>query len=356
MNNKKLLENPLWKALDPTDLRLVRVSEEFPPSLNPFSEDGVIIKAAGVPGEVPHSKWYMAREGIRDGIGKGYIEEGTTIVEATSGNTGQAMAIICNALGLRFVPIMSGDVPQDKINAIRTLGRHVQPRLHFDPDETTVEYARRLGAEAGWYNPDQYKSSWNWRAHYCHLAPQLWEQQGKISILAVPAGTMGTCYGLALYARDRELNTKVVPVMCAEEEEVPGARTLASITRDIRHPWKDVFQEEDVQFGTRHASFIFSYLTWTHVPQMLGPSFGLGFYGAISFLREHKNAKTLYQFRDKEDGKIYVVVFGPDDYRSYTPLYLGELKRKEFSAHTPPNLLRLVTEDAAIRLWGLDKQ
>ena len=89
---------------------------------------------------------------------------------------------------------------------------------------------------------------------------------------------------------------------------------------------------------------------------MLGPSFGLGFYGALSFLWEHKNARTLDQFRDKEDGKIYVVVFGPDDYRSYTPLYLGELKRKEFSAHTPPNLVRLVTEDAAIKFLGLDKR
>jgi len=334
--NQELLLHPFWAASDPSRARLVRVSEDFPAELNPFIGDGVVIRAAGVPGDVPHSKWYMAREGIRDGIEKGLITPYTTVVEATSGNTGHGMAVVCNALGLRFVPLMSGDVPQDKINVVRTLGRHVQPRLQFDPDETTVEYAKRLGIEADWYNPNQYAGDWNPRAHQVYLAPQLWAQT-KISILAVPVGTMGTCLGLARYARENKTGTTVVPVLCAEEEEVPGARTLSSVEKDVRQPWKDFFRQEDLQFGTRHASFYLSFLTWTHVTQLLGPSFGLGLAGALSFLRRHKSEGTLEQFRDSESGVISVIVFGPDDFRSYTALYLGELKRKELSAKVPPS-------------------
>lgn len=340
--NRILLQHSFWRTSDPSHMRLVRTSEAFPPELNPFIDDGVVIKAAGVPGDVPHSKWYMAREGIRAGIEDGFINSNTTIVEATSGNTGQGMAVVCNALGLRFVPVMSGDVPQDKINVVRALGRHIQLQLHFDSDETAVECARRLGAQSGWYNPDQYAQGWNFDAHFRYLAPQLWGQE-KISILAVPAGTMGTCIGLALYAREKKLGTTVVPVLCAEEEEVPGARSLVSVKKDIRQPWEKIFRNEDLQFGTRHAAFYLSFLTWPHVTQQLGPSFGLGFAGALSFLQKHRNAGTLKQFRDHGDDKIHVVVFGPDDYRPYTGLYLGELKRRELSARTPPlDLLRLL--------------
>ena len=339
--NQKLLRHPFWKASDPSQMRLVRVSEEFPPELNPFVSDGVVIKAAGVPGEIPHSKSYMAREGIKDGIERGLIGLHTTVVEATSGNTGQGMASVCGALGVRFLAVMSGDVPHDKLNLIRVLGRRTGLHLVFDADETSVECARRLGTQADWYNPDQYSGAWNPRAHYTYLAPQLWGQT-KISILAVPAGTMGTCLGLAMYAREKKLDTVIVPVLCAEGEEVPGARTLRSVQKDIRQPWKKFFRQKDLQFGTRHAAFYLSHLTWSHVTQQLGPSFGLALAGGLSFVQKHKSAGTLEQFRDK-DGKIYMVVFGPDDCRPYTALYFGELKKQELSSKiSPSDLLRLL--------------
>jgi cysteine synthase len=214
-------------------------------------------------------------------------------------------------------------------------------RLHFDTNETTVECARRLGTEPDWYNPDQYARSWNPEAHYRYLAPQLWNER-KISILTIPAGTMGTCMGLARYAREHGCGTHILPVMCAVEEEVPGARTWASIKRDIRQPWEELFPLEDVVFGARHASFYLSFLSWTHTQQQLGPSFGLAFAGALSFLKRCCEAKTLDRYRDV-DGLVRVVVFGPDDYRPYTGLYLGELKKKELSAKTPPSdLLRIL--------------
>ncbi len=349
--NQELLNHPFWKETDPSRLRLVRVSAELPSELNPFASDGVVFRAAAVPGETPHSKWVMAREGIMDGIKKGLIGPKTTVIEATSGNTGNAMSTVCNALGVRFVAAMSIDVPHDKIDAIRVLGRRTGLHLISDTDETTVAYARRLGAKDGWYNPCQYDGEWNWKAHYCHLAPQLFGQAKQISILALPAGTMGTCIGLAKYARDRGLRTVVVPVLCAEGQEVPGVRTLSSVRKDIRQPWEKFFQKKDLQFGTRHAAFYLSFLTWSHVTPHLGPSFGLGIAGAFSFLRKHKDVRTLEQFRDKEDGKIHVVVFGPDDCRPYLPLYFGALNRKtEFSPTIPPlNLLQMLSESGDIR-------
>ncbi len=337
MTKKEMLGHPFWEDSNPSRLRLVRVSAPFPRELNPFFDDGIVLLAAGVPGEVPHSKWYMAREGIKQGIEEGMIESDTIVVEATSGNTGHGMGQVCTALNLRFWPVITGDVPQDKIDAIRIFGKRIRPQALFESDESTVEFARRLGSQLGYYNPDQYAKSWNWKAHYTYLAPQLWKQQSEISILAVPGGTMGTYCGLAMYARDYGLGTKIIPVMCAPDEEVPGARTLASIERDIRQPWVSLCSKEDIQFGTRRAAFLFSYLSWEHVLQQLGPSFGLAYVGAASFVQKHQQAGTLDQFR-RQDGKIYVVIFGPDNYRSYTALYFGEVKKKEFSVHQPVTL------------------
>jgi len=340
-----MMERFSHRIPDPSKMRLVHISGEFPSVLNPFINDGVVIKAAGVPGEVPHSKWIVAYWGILDGIDKGLIGPDTRIIEATSGNTGDALAVICNALDIPLTAVMSGDVPQEKINAIRVLGRRTGLQLLFDSSETTVEYARRLGAQEGWYNPCQYDGVWNPEAHYRYLAPQLWAQQSKISILFTPGGTMGTSMGLKMYAFENWLDTTVIPVLCAEGYEVPGARTLSSVEKDVRQQWTKFFAKEDLELGTRHASFYLSFLTWPYVLQKLGPSFGLGFAGALRFLQRHKNARTLDQFRDKEDGKIYVVVFGPDDCRPYISLYMGELDRKkELQAEAPPSDLLSILE------------
>ncbi len=339
--NKALLNHPFWRATDPNELRLVRTSRPLPRELNPFEDDRVEICAAGVPGEAPHSKWIMARAGILRGVESGAIQPDTTIVEATSGNTGQGMAAVCTALELGFVPVMSGDVPQSKIEAIRVVGRGVKPQLLFDDEVTTVEHARELGRQPGWYNPDQYGGSWNPEAHQMFLGRQLMSHWRGVHF--VPAGTMGTSLGLANYAMTARPQSVVVPVVCAPNEEVPGARTLASIKKDVRQPWQDVFRESDIESGTRHAAFLLSFLSWKYVPQMLGPSFGLAYAGALRFLKKHKEAGTLEVLRDRESGFVHVVVFGPDDYRPYMSLYLGELKKKELSSKTPPtDLLALV--------------
>ncbi len=313
-----LLEHPFWGNTEPSRTSLVRMFS-VPPEANPFVKDRVIIRVAAAPGEVPYHKYPMAREGILDGIRSGRIDRKTTVVEATSGNTGHAMGSICTVLGLDFIAIIAGDVPGSKIDVIRALGRNISIRTP-ERGETTAECARRLGAQDGWYNPDQYSGEWNPRSHRRHLAPQLFRQQ--ISILVTPAGTMGTCTGIAQYATANNRRTKVVPVICAEGQEIPAVRTLSRVKKDVRLPWQEYFKETDFQFGTRYASFLLSFLSWRFIPVQLGPSFGLAFVGALKFLREQKAAGTLDQFREA-DGNVYVVVFGPDDYRPYNGLYLA---------------------------------
>jgi len=338
--NKKLLEHPFWEVSNPSQMRLVRVFE-LPSYANPFFGEGVVLKVAAGVGEVPNHKAPMAREGILDGIRKGLIQPDTIVVEGTSGNTGAGMADTCNKLGLRFKAIVSNDVPSSKLDVIRALGDDIgfgSP----EKGETTVDCARRLGAQPGWYNPDQYAGDWNPMAHYKYMAPQLFEQT-KVSVFVTPGGTMGTSIGIDRYARNHKLSTKVVPVMCAEGQEVPAARTLARVKRDILFQWEECFPENEIEFATRYASFLLSYLSWRLIPAQLGPSFGLAFVGALKFLRKHRNAGTLDQFRHPDDGQIHVVVFGADDYRPYIALYLAlHLYEGKFARGVPKDMLEVI--------------
>ena len=333
-----LLEHPFWTMSNLDNMRLVRVFD-LPSEANPFAEDGVILRIAAAPGEVPYHKWPMAREGILDGIKKGLINQETIVVEASSGNTGHAMASICNSLGLDFAVVIPIDIPGAKIDVIRALGHGVSFAMP-NRGETGAACARRLGAQEGWHNPDQYAGEWNPRSHETHLAPQLFGQT-PISIFVAPGGTMGTCIGIARYARVHALSTKVVPVVCAEGEEVPAVRTLARVKKDIRQPWEQYLDEADIQSCTRREAFRLSFATWQLIPVQLGPSFGAALAGALKFIREHKTAGTLDQFRDSISGEIYTVVFGPDDYRPYTGLYLGE---RLYDASLGSNLLNFLDD------------
>jgi len=334
-----LAQHPFFAATDPRNSRLVRVSAPFPDWLNPFRHDGVTLRAAAIPGEVEHSKSYMARELVLGSISDGLISQHTIVKEATSGNTGHGIAKICKALGIRCQLIMPAGTARGKTNAISVMGAGVEVVLHSDPGETPVERARREGAQDGCCNLDQYA---NWRnpwAQKSHLAPQLFAAAGTVSVVSVASGTMGTCMGLKQYVDEHDLPTRVLPVLLAEHHEVPGARPLSKVQQDIKLPWQKLFTLDDIELGTRHPSFLLAYYSWRVLPQMLGPSFGLAFQGALRRIQREKFAGTLDALRI--DGEINVVLIGADTYLPYLDLFLGETQSDERHTFENPDLLAL---------------
>jgi hypothetical protein len=356
--DQELINDPYWGETDPGKMRLVQLSDPFPPELNPLFDEHVVIRAAGVPGSeathgtiIRHSKSIIGRRGILHGIQTGRIHHKspttgrpTQVVEATSANTGQSMALACQRLGIPFMPIVKSDTPPTKIEEMEKVGDLIKVSKHYDLSETTVQKARRLGAQPGWYNPDQYGSDWNWIEQRDRLAPQLFEQAIQAfgeepSLLVLPAGTMGTAIGNQMYVQSKGLHTLVVPVMCAPQQEVPGARTRASIELDILFDWKGLFGER-IEYGPRYESILLSYLSWPALPHPLGPSFGLGFYGALSFLRKHQQAGTLDQLRRK-NGEISVVLFGPDSNALYQHVYPAVLHYNDYAQRRPIDIEKL---------------
>lgn len=149
---------------------------------------------------------------VNDAIETGQLKRGMTIVEGTAGNTGIGLALVANALGFKMLVVMPKGQAQEKERMISLYGAQlllVDPCPFANPDHF-YHTAKRLGAERNdyWW-ADQFENLSNYRAHYLHTGPEIWQQtQGKIDALVSVVGTGGTIAGNSHYLSEQHPNLK----------------------------------------------------------------------------------------------------------------------------------------------------
>ena len=147
---------------------------------------------------------------IRDGIARGLLTPGKTILDATSGNTGIAYAMVGAALGYPVELCMPRNASQERKRILRAYGASF---ILTDPaegsDGAIREARRRYAADRErYFYPDQYNNDANWRAHYETTAPEIWEQTGgAVTHFVAGLGTSGTFMGVG--RRLREFNPAI---------------------------------------------------------------------------------------------------------------------------------------------------
>jgi cysteine synthase B len=148
-----------------------------------------------------------ARAMLLDGIARGLLQSGKRILEATSGNTGIADAMIGRALGFPVtlcVPAKGSSAQKTAI--LRALGAEL---VRTDPLEGTdgaIRMARAMAAAEPekYFYPDQYSNAANWRAHHDTTGPEIWEQtRGELTHFVAGLGTSGTFVGVTRFLRSR---------------------------------------------------------------------------------------------------------------------------------------------------------
>ena len=163
---------------------------------------------------------------VKDRIGISIIDEyersgelkpGGTVVEATSGNTGVGLAMICARRGYQAVFVMPDKMSQEKIDTLRAYGaRVVVTPTAVEPDDPRSYYsvAQRIVAETpSAILANQYHNPANPQSHYETTAPEIWEQtEGKVTDIVTGMGTGGTITGLARYFRDHGHEVNIVGV------------------------------------------------------------------------------------------------------------------------------------------------
>jgi S-sulfo-L-cysteine synthase (O-acetyl-L-serine-dependent) len=156
-----------------------------------------------------------ARAMILDGIARGLLSPGKVILEATSGNTGIADAMIGSALGFRVTLCVPGNVSAERRAILSAYGAEL---LLTDPLEGTdgaIRNARALAAERPdlYFYPDQYSNPANWHAHYETTGPEIWEETGgRLTCFVAGVGTSGTFMGVTRFLRSKDPSIRCISV------------------------------------------------------------------------------------------------------------------------------------------------
>jgi len=151
-----------------------------------------------------------ALEMIREAERSGALKPGQTILDATSGNTGIAYAMIAAALGYRVKLCLPSSASEERKKILTAFGAELVITPGDEGSDGAIIRAREIiAAEPGkYFYPDQYGNASNWRAHYKTTAPEIWEQtKGCITHFVAGLGTSGTFVGTT--RRLKELNPAI---------------------------------------------------------------------------------------------------------------------------------------------------
>lgn len=156
---------------------------------------------------------------------RGEIKPGDTLIEATSGNTGIALAMAAAIRGYRMVLIMPEDLSVERAQTMKAFGAE----LVLTPKSGGMEYARDLAEnmqrEGKGRVLDQFANGDNPRIHYETTGPELWEQtSGRITHFVSAMGTTGTITGVSKFLKEKNPAVRIVGAQPSEGSRIPGIR------------------------------------------------------------------------------------------------------------------------------------
>jgi cysteine synthase B len=162
---------------------------------------------------------------IRRAEERGEIKPGDTLIEATSGNTGIALAMAAAIRGFRMVLIMPEDLSVERAQTMKAFGAE----LILTPKSGGMEYARDLADQMVVQGKgvvlDQFANADNPRIHYETTGPELWEQtEGRITHFVSAMGTTGTITGVARFLREKNPGVRIIGAQPQEGSRIPGIR------------------------------------------------------------------------------------------------------------------------------------
>lgn len=162
---------------------------------------------------------------ISEALNRGEIKKGDRLVEATSGNTGIALAMIASVTGVEMTLIMPENATEERIRAMRAYGAEVI----LTDAERTIEYSRELAEkmaqEEGYYMLNQFANPDNYGMHYRTTGPEIWrDTDGKVTHFVSAMGTTGTIMGVSRFLKEQNEDIQIVGTQPTEGSSIPGIR------------------------------------------------------------------------------------------------------------------------------------
>ena len=198
---------------------------------------------------------------IQGAIRRHEIHEGDRLIEATSGNTGIALAMIASALGMEMTLVMPDNATPERVITMKAYGA----KVILTPAEKTIEYSRELAEkmvmDEGYFMLDQFSNSDNYGMHYRSTGPEIWrDTKGEITHFVSSMGTTGTIMGVSSFLKEQNPDVQIIGAQPKDGSNIPGIRRWSpEFLPRIYDPSKvdrivDVSREEAIHMTRRMAN------------------------------------------------------------------------------------------------------
>lgn len=159
---------------------------------------------------------------IKSALERGDITKETKLIEATSGNTGIALALIASMYGIDIELVMPANSTRERTLTMEAFGAKV---TLLESIEKCRDYAEDKGSKSGFFLLNQFANPDNYLAHYKTTGPEIWEEtEGQITHFVSSMGTTGSIMGNSMFLKEKNPNIQIVGCQPTEDSSIPGIR------------------------------------------------------------------------------------------------------------------------------------
>jgi len=159
---------------------------------------------------------------IQGAMNRGEIKPNTKLIEATSGNTGIALAMIASLFNIEIELVMPADATRERTLAMQAFGAKV---TLVSSIEASIDYANEKVKNSNYLMLNQFANPDNWGAHYRTTGPEIWKDtQGSITHFVSAMGTTGTIMGVSTYLKEQNPNVQIIGCQPTDTSKIPGIR------------------------------------------------------------------------------------------------------------------------------------
>ena len=162
---------------------------------------------------------------IKGALERGDLKPGMRLIEATSGNTGIALAMIAAQFGVPITLVMPDNSTAERVQTMQAFGAEVV----LTPAEKTIEYSREYAEEQAatgrYFMLNQFANPDNYGMHYRTTGPEIWrDTKGEITHFVSSMGTTGTIMGVSYFLKEQNPDVQIVGVQPVDGSRIPGIR------------------------------------------------------------------------------------------------------------------------------------
>ncbi len=162
---------------------------------------------------------------IKSALERKEINKDTKLIEATSGNTGIALAMIASAFGLNIELVMPENSTRERIQTMEAYGAEVILTPSDIGIEGSRDYAENKVLKEGYFMLNQFANDDNWKAHYKSTGPEIWrDTEGKVTHFVSAMGTTGTIMGTSSYLKEKDKSIQIIGAQPTDDSRIPGIR------------------------------------------------------------------------------------------------------------------------------------